>query len=472
MALTISVARGYTFTSEVRFDVDDLNAAALPTITIAGSVGSSELAASSVNSTHIKPGPIAYAVTTGSANAYVAAPSPGLSALTAGAWLILKLNFTNTGAATLNVNSLGAVALKKLADQDVEAGDLRSGAMVEVRYDGTYWQLAEPNLPDRLYGELGGTVNTYTTTLAGITIGDVSDLTGRMLVLKVGAALTNTGASTLNVNGLGAVSVRAPDNAVLSAGALTAGRFVAVTFDGANWQLLNSTSFTLPNVGPGAGAIAYPTSITLDVNGRVTAASAGSAPASTSAAMAVFDPSGALTSINTVSSDATADTVTITAHGWSDGQLIWFTGAGIGGTTAYVPYYVDVVDADTVKLHTTKAGAIAASLSDLVNISSTGAAVVQVDRWTASPFSGTPNNIDGIVKNDSTKQYFVDFKTALASANYNVASIATALLGGPAYPHHPYSTTPTTEGFWIAWSVPSVGDVASTRAALEVRLLA
>ena len=470
--LTVSVTRGFTFTVGIPFDVDDLNAAALPTIVIAGSVGSSDISAGSVNSTHIKPGPIAYAVTTGSTNAYVAAPDLALSALTAGSWLELELNFTNTAAATLNVSGLGAVAIKKGADQDVEPGDLRSGGVYRFAYDGTYWQVADPSLPGRLYAELAGTVNTYTATIAGVTINANADLTGRVLVLKVGTALTSTGACTLNVNGKGAASIKTPDGSDPAAGALTAARFVAVTFDGTYWQLLNSTSFTLPSVGPGAGSIAYPTSITLDVNGRVTAASAGTAPSALSSAMAVFDPSAGTSTIATVSSDATADTVEITAHGWSDGQLIWFDATTIGGTTAHVPYYVDVMDADTVKLHTTKAGALAASLSDLVNISSTGASVNTVRYWTASPFSGTPANIDGIVKNNSLTRYYVDFTTALASANYVVAAIATALSGGPAYPHHPYSTSPSVDGFWIGFSVPSVGDVASTRAALEVRLLA
>jgi hypothetical protein len=364
------------------------------------------------------------------------------------------------------VNSLGAVALKKLADQDVEAGDLRSGAMVEVRYDGTYWQLAEPNLPDRLYGELGGAVNTYTTTLAGITIGDVSDLTGRMLVLKVGAALTNTGASTLNVNGLGAVSVRAPDNAVLSAGALTAGRFVAVTFDGANWQLLNSTSFTLPNVGPGAGAIAYPASITLDVNGRVTAASAGSAPAGTVRATVVFDGSVSVSTLNTASSDATADTVTFaSAHSWSTGRLIWFDTTSIGGTAANTPYYVEVTAADTVKLHTTKAGALALSPGDVVNISSTGASTNPGRYWASSPLLGTPGNVDGVIKDNTNTWFYVDFTTALADANYVVTGsvLAQAGLAG-AYFGIPNALQPTAAGLWV--SAASSGYFASARIAV------
>jgi hypothetical protein len=468
MPLNATVQRGFTATSGTPVSNDDLNAGFLPTVDIEGAVGSSDLGAGSTNSTHIVPGPIAYALTTGSANAYVAAPNPAVTALVAGVWLLLRLSFTNTGAATLNVNSLGAKALKKLADQDVEAGDLRSGAIVEVRYDGTNWQLAEPGLPDRLYGELGGAINTYTTTLAGVSIGDVSDLTGRLLVLKVGAALTNTGASTLNVNGLGAVSVRAPDGAAVTAGALTAGRFVAVTFDGSNWQLLNSTSFTLPSVGPGAGAIAYPASITLDANGRVTAATAGTAPAGTVRAMAVFDGTVSTSTKPVSAADATADTVTLTGHGWSTGQLVWFDAPSltVGGVTANTPYYAQVIDANTVKLYTE------AARTNVVNISSTGAATGTARFWASSPFSGTPNNIDGIILDNAQTRYFVDFTTPLGSANYVVPAIATALAGGPAYAHHPFGTTPGTGGFWIGFSVPSVGDVASPRIALEVVLLA
>ncbi len=458
MPLTVSVSRGFTFTVGIPFDVDDLNAAALPSIVIAGAVGSSDISAGSVNSTHIKPGPIAYAVTTGSANTYVAAPDPALSALTAGSWLLLKLNFTNTGAATLNVSGLGAKALKKLADQDVEAGDLRSGAIVEVRYDGTNWQLAEPGLPDRLYGELGGAVNTYTTTLAGVSIGDVSDLTGRLVVLKVGAALTNTGASTLNVNGLGAVSVRAPDGAAVAAGALTAGRFVAVTFDGSNWQLLNSTSFTLPAVGPGAGAIAYPASITLDANGRVTAATAGTTPVGTCRARVVFNGSVSTSTKSASTSDAAADTVTITGHGWSTGQLIWFDTAGltIGGATAITPYYVEVVDANTVKLYTE------AARSNLVNITTTGAIGGTARYWASSPLLGTPGNVDGVIIDAATNYFYVDFTTALADAHYAVAGSAqTISAGSGVYFTVPASTTPTTAGVWVASA--SAGYVASAR---------
>lgn len=61
------------------------------------------------------------------------------------------------------------------------------------------------------------------------------------------------------------------DSLTVSAGAGLSG--------GGAVSLGGSTSLSLPNVGPGAGAVAFPASITLDAQGRVAAATAGSAPA-------------------------------------------------------------------------------------------------------------------------------------------------------------------------------------------------
>lgn len=471
MPLNATVQRGFTATAGTPVDTADINAGFLPTVTIEGSVGSSDLGAGSTNSTHIVPGPIAYVATTGSSNAYVAAPSPALAALTTGSWLALKANHTNTGAATLNVNSLGAVAIRKQTDVALEAGDLRSGQVFWVTYDGTYWQLTSPEgLPRKAYGELGGSINAYTLTLAELVNNANTDFTGRVLVVKVGAGITNTGASTLNVNGKGAVAIKAPDAADVAAGALTAGRFVALTFDGTYWQLLNSTSFTLPNVGPGAGAIAYPTSITLDAQGRVTAASAGTAPSAIMRAAVIFDSTTSTSTASTVSSDAAADSIEVTAHGWSDGQLVWFDATTIGGTTANTPYYVESLTADTFRLHTTKAGAIAHSGSDVVNISSTGASVNTLRLWASSPLTGTPSNVDGVIRNNSAGTFFVDFTTDLSSANYFPQGLAIAPAGGPLYAAIPNGTAPAVGGFWIGFSLPGTGYTTSSRNSVTVFL--
>ena len=82
-----------------------------------------------------------YAASTGSANAYILTLSPALAAHIAGMPIRFKANFTNTGAATLNINGLGAVALKKNYSVALSAGDIVSGQIITVNYDGTNYQV-------------------------------------------------------------------------------------------------------------------------------------------------------------------------------------------------------------------------------------------------------------------------------------------------------------------------------------------
>jgi hypothetical protein len=53
----------------------------------------------------------------------------------------LKSAATNTGAMTVNVNGLGVKAIKKGVNQALVAGDVQSGALITVQYDGTNFQL-------------------------------------------------------------------------------------------------------------------------------------------------------------------------------------------------------------------------------------------------------------------------------------------------------------------------------------------
>lgn len=52
-----------------------------------------------------------------------------------------KANTINTGACTLNVNSLGAKAIKKNYTQDLADGDIQANQIVTVIYDGTNFQI-------------------------------------------------------------------------------------------------------------------------------------------------------------------------------------------------------------------------------------------------------------------------------------------------------------------------------------------
>lgn len=74
-------------------------------------------------------------------DSYAITLAPAPTAYVAGQRFTFKVNTANTGAATLNVNALGAKTLKKYKDQDLESGDIVAGQIVEVAYDGVNMQV-------------------------------------------------------------------------------------------------------------------------------------------------------------------------------------------------------------------------------------------------------------------------------------------------------------------------------------------
>lgn len=82
-----------------------------------------------------------YTESTGSSNAYVLALQPPLVAYIPGLPITFKANFVNIGAATLAVNGLSALTLKKNVNEDLAAGDIKTGQIVVCAYDGTNLQV-------------------------------------------------------------------------------------------------------------------------------------------------------------------------------------------------------------------------------------------------------------------------------------------------------------------------------------------
>ena len=105
-------------------------------------------------------GPL-YCADAGANDTYTCTLSPAPSAYTTGATYIFKANTANTGAATINFNSLGAKTIKKVAGgitTDLADNDIRSGQFVELVYDGTNMQM-QSTLGNAASG--GGSSLTY-----------------------------------------------------------------------------------------------------------------------------------------------------------------------------------------------------------------------------------------------------------------------------------------------------------------------
>lgn len=85
-----------------------------------------------------------YAADAGANDTYVITLSPVPTSYTNGMVVHFKANTANTGAATLNVNSLGAKTIKKYVSTTLADGDIAAGMLCTVIYDGTDFILQNP----------------------------------------------------------------------------------------------------------------------------------------------------------------------------------------------------------------------------------------------------------------------------------------------------------------------------------------
>lgn len=65
----------------------------------------------------------------------------GITALTEGLSIKAKFTNANTGASTLNINELGAVAIKKSNGGELSAGNIQAGQILHLVYTGSVFQL-------------------------------------------------------------------------------------------------------------------------------------------------------------------------------------------------------------------------------------------------------------------------------------------------------------------------------------------
>lgn len=85
-----------------------------------------------------------YAASTTAANTYTATLSPVPPSYTNAMGVLIKFTNANTGAATLNLNTLGAKSIKRLDGSDLLSGDIYAGMFALMFYDGTNFQLINP----------------------------------------------------------------------------------------------------------------------------------------------------------------------------------------------------------------------------------------------------------------------------------------------------------------------------------------
>ena len=105
---------------------------------------------------------------TGSGNSFVItlpASAASIGAYRVGTLYSFKASHANTGAATLAIGGLSATTIKKQGNTaDLASGDIASGSIILVQYDGTYFEI-QSNVANAATGGGGsGTVTSFSVT--------------------------------------------------------------------------------------------------------------------------------------------------------------------------------------------------------------------------------------------------------------------------------------------------------------------
>lgn len=199
-----------------------------------------------------------YVADTGTADAYLIAPSPAIVAYVTGQVFTFKATNANTTTSTVNVNSLGVKTIKKLGGTDLASGDIGAGMIVQIEYDGTNFQMLNPvgNAPATSADFLsklrfGGTgadgalsISSGTTTIdcagASVVVKNYSSIsitgtgslafsnpasTGTIVIIKCSGNVTITSSATpaIDLRSLGGAAGADAGSGDLSAQASTAG---------------------------------------------------------------------------------------------------------------------------------------------------------------------------------------------------------------------------------------------------------
>lgn len=194
-----------------------------------------------------------YAAANSGTDAYTVTLNPVPTSYINGFVINFKADVANTGAATLNVNGLGAIAITSQYNQPLVTGDIVANQIVSVVYNSTgpTFQMQSQTAKVRMsqsgaeiFGADAGATDAYAISL---TPAITSYVTGQMVNFTANTA--NTGAATLNVNGLGAKTIKKQYNQDLATGDILAGQIVTVVYDGTNFELQS-----LPGSGGGSSA--------------------------------------------------------------------------------------------------------------------------------------------------------------------------------------------------------------------------
>mgnify|MGYP000986709967 CR=1 FL=1 len=153
-----------------------------------------------------------YAADSVGTDSYAITVTPAPTAYTTGMRFIFKAGTANTGACSLNVNSLGAKTIKKNYNTDLETGDILANQIVEVIYDGTNFQIKTSatgvdfnyisNSTPKVLSGYTQQLNIPTTAINGWTLSNTPSITSYPNGILLSKTSSNAGVYVSQLMGL------------------------------------------------------------------------------------------------------------------------------------------------------------------------------------------------------------------------------------------------------------------------------
>jgi hypothetical protein len=314
MPLTVSTTARKLLPASQPVTTAGINATAAPSITLAGTADTNQISDDAVTAAKAEFGAWHWASTGGTANAITLTTGNSLSGTPAtGEVVAFQAGANNTGAVDVTIDSYAAGNVYKHGGTELVADDIRSGAIYELRFDGSNWQIMGTlGRREIIIGVDDNSGDNYEFTPdPGVTAPHANK---DIVFLKCNTA--NTGAASL-----GGVAIKKQKDQDLSSGDIKAGQWVVLVHDGTYWQMVSPVSNSqAPGIpGNNAGLVIVPNTGTpaseLDVNADFISLSTDAGEA-----------------ITLVGVDLTGDLTTGTAQNGVD------TGSGASSATGYWIY--------------------------------------------------------------------------------------------------------------------------------------
>jgi hypothetical protein len=238
-----------SLTTSLAYDGQTAPVANLPMATFAHTgVGNATVRTMYAAAGQVQDGTFQFLTSVAGTNTITGIAALSMSALAAGQTFRFVAAATNTGAVTLNINSIGAKAITKNGTTALTANDILINAIIEVIYDGTQFQILNPavSIP-------AGVITMWSGTIATIPSGwllcngssGTPDLRNRFVI---GAYSDDSGTAKTTITGTATQTGGSKD-------AITVSHTHTITDPGHN-HTYNSVAFniTADNVGVRAGA--------------------------------------------------------------------------------------------------------------------------------------------------------------------------------------------------------------------------